>query len=273
MKPSSDITVFGGRGFVGSAFCKNKDNVTVKERDDYSRHSSQILYFISTVDNYNVLENPHIDIDTNLKVLMSVLSGCEKGDTFNFISSWFVYGDCKLPAKEKSHCDPKGFYSITKRAAEQLLISYCETFEINYRILRLANVVGRNDNKVSKRKNALQYLINELRENKPIQLYGGGNFTRDYTHVEDAVKAIDLVLQKGNLNTIYNIGNGVPLVFKDLIFTAAKLLNTSSKISTMEPTAFHKKIQVESFYMDNTKLKKLGYQPSWSTHDMIKSLL
>ena len=189
LKQLSDITVFGGRGFVGSNFCKNKENVVIKDRDDYTRHSNNIVYFISTVDNYNVYDNPHLDIDTNLKVLIDVLSDCKKGDTFNFISSWFVYGQTKLPVKETSQCDPKGFYSITKRAAEQLLISYCETFGINYRILRLANVVGRGDQKVSKKKNALQYLINEMREHRPIELYRGGEFTRDYIHVDDVSRA------------------------------------------------------------------------------------
>ena len=91
--------------------------------------------------------------------------------------------------------------------------------------------------------------------------------------MDDVSRAIDLVLEKGKLNTIYNIGNGVSLVFKDLIYLAKDLLNSTSVISTIEPTDFHKIVQVESFYMDNSKLKKLGYAPSWSTHDMVKSLL
>ena len=43
--------------------------------------------------------------------------------------------------QENALCDPKGFYSITKRTAEQLLISYCETFNIKYRIVRILCVV------------------------------------------------------------------------------------------------------------------------------------
>lgn len=172
------IQVFGGHGYIGSNFCAlgeyedlNKRYI-VNDRNDYTVHplATEIVYFISTVSNYNVLHDPQIDIDTNLKILMLVLDQCrnELGDrniTFNFISSWFVLGDTELPANEDSVCNPKGFYSITKRAAEQLLISYCETFNIKYRILRLANVVGgeRKDRKASKQKNALMYLLNEIK--------------------------------------------------------------------------------------------------------------
>jgi len=267
------INVFGGRGFVGSHFCAIRSDVIINERDDYDTKTKNIVYFISTVDNYNVLTDPQLDIHTNLNVLMKVLTSCKEGDTFNFISSWFVYGDTELPAKEDSYCDPKGFYSITKRTAEQLLISYCKTFKINYRILRLANVVGKGDTKASKQKNALQFLIEKIKNDEHIKLYDGGFFVRDYIHVRDAVKAINLVLDKGELNQIYNIGNGEPIVFKDLIDYTVKITESKSKIGTIEPTEFHKIIQVASMYMDNTKLKALGYQPKYDKYKIIESLI
>lgn len=270
---SNLLNVFGGKGFVGSAFCKAKHNIVINNRDDYEPKASNIVYFISTVDNYNVLENPLLDIETNLTTLMKVLSKCKPGDTFNFISSWFVYGKTDLPAREDSYCNPKGFYSITKRAAEQLLISYCETFKINYRILRLGNVVGKGDGKVSKRKNALQYLINEIKLNNPIGLYNNGEFLRDFIHVNDVVRAIDMVLERGDLNSIYNISNGDPMYFSDVINYVLKKTKSLSKVSNMEPPEFHKIIQVESMYMDSSKLFLLGYQPSMTKFQMIDTLL
>ena len=131
------IQVFGGKGFVGSAFVKTNPNMIVNERTNYkvSLDANEIVYFISTVTNYNVKTDPYVDIDTNLSTMIRVLEQCKhRGLTFNFISSWFVYGDTEMPAKETSYCNPTGFYSITKRCAEQLLISYCETFNIRYRI-------------------------------------------------------------------------------------------------------------------------------------------
>jgi nucleoside-diphosphate-sugar epimerase len=158
-----EVNVLGGNGFVGGRYCEMTPNVIKNDRDDFSVKSKNILYFISTVHNYNIFTDPYLDIDTNLITLIKVLENCKNKDvTFNFISSWFVYGNVDLPARENSYCDPKGFYSITKRTAEQLLISYCETFGIKYRILRLANILGESDKKVSKQKNALQFLINEI---------------------------------------------------------------------------------------------------------------
>ena len=136
--------------------------------------SKDVLYFISTVDNYNIFSDPFLDVETNLNVLIKTLEACREYSnetTFNFISSWFVYGKTdSLPASEDSYCNPKGFYSITKRAAEQLIISYCETYNIKYRILRLCNVCGETDLKVSKKKNALQHLINEVINDRDVNL-------------------------------------------------------------------------------------------------------
>ena len=79
-----------------------------------------------------------------------------------------------------------------------MLKSYCRTFDINYRILRLCNVYGDSDKGVSKKKNALQYLISQLQQNKDIDLYNDGMFYRDYMYVDDVCLANDqvYVLQK-----------------------------------------------------------------------------
>ena len=92
------IQVFGGFGFVGSEFVKQNPDCIVNERHDYTVKSNNILYLISTISNYNMLTNPYIDIDTNLTTLMRVLEQCKNRDvTFNFVSSWFVYGDVDGP--------------------------------------------------------------------------------------------------------------------------------------------------------------------------------
>ena len=171
---NNKISVYGGTGFVGGNFCKlfERDVIAIP-REQRTPESEQILYLISTIHNYNVFDNPHLDVDTNLRVLIETLEECKGRDVvFNFVSSWFVYGQTdELPATEDTNCNPKGFYSITKRAAEQMLISYCETFNIKYRIFRLCNVYGVNATKVSIKRNALQYLAGEVVNNRDINLY------------------------------------------------------------------------------------------------------
>ena len=108
-------------------------------KEKYVPESKNILYFISTVDNYNIFEDLTKDVKVNLELLCKVLENCKSEDiTFNFISSWFVYGKTKnLPVKESNICNPKGFYSITKKCAEDLLVSFCNTFNVKYRIINI----------------------------------------------------------------------------------------------------------------------------------------
>jgi nucleoside-diphosphate-sugar epimerase len=274
------IQVFGGSGFVGSEFTKQNPGCIVNARDDYSVKEKNILYMISTVTNYHVKTNPYIDIDTNLTTLMKVLEQiknnmlqAEDGYVFNFISSWFVYGETEMPAHEESNCYPNGFYSITKRCAEQLLISYCETFGIKYRILRLANVAGHGDKKASPQKNALQHMINELKAGRDVNVYDGGNLYRDYIHVSDVARAIKLIMETGEVNTTYNVGNGQPLLFKDMIEYAKELIGGEGKLVPIEIPQFHRTVQVRSMWMLSDKLKSLGYAPNYDMKAIIEDMI
>jgi nucleoside-diphosphate-sugar epimerase len=268
------ISVFGGTGFIGSEFCKKyADDVIVIDRDSVVPQSNKVLYLISTIDNYNVLTDPYIDINTNLIHLMRVLENCKNSDTeFIFISSWFVYGETELPANETSVCKPKGFYSITKYSAEMLLESFCKTFNIKYKIIRLGNVVGKTDSKISKKKNALQYLINELRNNNDIKLYHKGKFYRDFIHVNDVIDGIKFIMDNGNDQEIYNLASGKPIEFCDIIETAKEILNSSSKISNMDATDFHKIVQVKSMFLNTYKLRTLGWKPNYTIKDILNEL-
>ena len=274
------IQVFGGSGFVGSEFTKQNPGCIVNARDDYSVKEKNILYMISTVTNYHVKTNPYIDIDTNLTTLMKVLEQiknnmlqAEDGYVLNFISSWFVYGETEMPAHEESNCYPNGFYSITKRCAEQLLISYCETFGIKYRILRLANVAGHGDKKASPQKNALQHMINELKAGRDVNVYDGGNLYRDYIHVSDVARAIKLIMETGEVNTTYNVGNGQPLLFKDMIEYAKELIGGEGRLVPIEIPQFHRTVQVRSMWMLSNKLKSLGYTPNYNMKAIIEDMV
>ena len=146
-----------GSGFIGSHFLSlYKDNLKIS-REERKPLTKDILYLISTVHNYHIYDDMNLDVNTNLKVLCEVLENCKEKDiTINFISSWFVYGKSeKLPVKETDICFPSGFYSITKKCAEDLLISFCQTFKINYRIIRLCNVLGANDKGASRKKKCI----------------------------------------------------------------------------------------------------------------------
>lgn len=269
----NSISVFGGTGFIGSAYCNKYTSVVIPKHELNSK-SCEILYFISTVDNYNVLSNPTVDIETNLIHLMKVLDANKDNlKCINFISSWFVYGDTDLPANENSVCNPKGFYSITKKCAEDLLISYCKTNKIKYRIFRLSNVYGKNDLKVSNKKNALQFLINKIKQNEQIDLYYGGKFYRDYMSVEDVCRAINHLLLYGEVNSIYNIGSGDKIEFIEIINKIIQLTNSRSEIITVQPSEFHKIVQVKDMILDVSKLNHTNFSKGKSILENIVNLI
>ena len=269
------LTIFGGKGFVGSHYVDAYYDsaigniVSINARDDYEVHSKDVLYLISTVHSHSVPKDPQVYIDTNLTTLITVLENWRKREdskdgVFNFISSWFVYGKVNN-AKECDQCSPSGFYPITKRCAEQLLESYCKAYGLKYRILRLANVIGSGDKKVSPEKNALQHILNKIKNNEDVELHGGGRFFRDYMHVTDCVRAIELVIAKGQTNTIYNVGNGPTWSFRDIVLYIKNYVQSTSKITDTDTSVY-------DFQMNTEKLKALGYVPTlqgWKLYDYL----
>ena len=274
MSVSNKISLYGSSGFIGKNFTRMYDNCVSIERNSRKPLTNEILYFISTVDNYNVHDNITLDVETNLKVLCEVLDYCRSEDiTFNFISSWFVYGKISnLPVKEDFVCNPTGFYSITKYCAEQLIKSFAETYGMKYRILRLCNVVGKGDEKVSKKKNAITWMINELKLNNDVCLYDDGRHCRDVMHVTDVCRAIKLVIDKGEVNQTYNIGSGNPTTIRKIILLSKKYLQSQSEVHNIIPPDFHTNVQIKNFWMNTEKLQSLGFTPEVSLDDIIKDL-
>jgi len=267
------LSVYGATGFIGGTFCDLYPDEIVKiPREERKPLSKDIIYFISTTTNSHVFEDLHKDVDTNLTVLMDVLEHCkDENITFNFVSSAFVYGTDIIDAKEDDVCEPGGFYSITKRCAEQLLISYCKTFGVKYRILRIANVYG-DDKTVSAKKNVLKFLIGLMKEDKDLVLYDDGMQLRDYMHVSDICRAMKLVMEKGEINSIYNIVTGNPLPFKNIMEKARDFLGSKSKFNYVDYPEFNKIAQAYNYSVNGDKLKALGFKPQISFDEGLKSL-
>ena len=293
-----NLTVFGSSGYVGSEYRRFREALNVQgvtnfnERFDYSVATPSVLNFISTVHNYNVFDKPYLDVSTNLTLLIQLLEAWKEfvkdeditDGVFTQVSSWFVYGKLtdytdSINAKENIQCNPKGFYSITKYTSEQLLASYCETHNLKYQIVRLGNVIGGVDPKASAQKNALHHLVEKLKKNEPVEIYDDGMFFRDYIHVKDAVRAIELVRANGALNTIYNIGNGIPyrnnttFYFKDLMYYLKDKLGSQSEITFKPTPEFHKTVQIKSFAMNCDKLRDLGFKPEYTGEKLWDSLI
>jgi nucleoside-diphosphate-sugar epimerase len=266
------ISVFGSTGFIGSKWIDLYSDISYAEpRDSVNPKCKDIIYFRATNSNYNVFSDPTLDVKTNLVLLTETLKNLTSENNFILISSWFVYGKNNINLnKESDHCNPKGFYSITKYTQEQLVESYCKTNNIRYKILRLCNVVG-GDLGATSKKNAIEYLINQLKLNQDINVYKGDNY-RNYLHVEDVCRAIKLILDNSISEEIYNIGNKQSTKLIDIIYFCKNYLNSQSKLNFIDAPKFHEQVQSKDFHMDTNKLQNLGFQPKYSLEDILKIL-
>ena len=111
-----------------------------------------------------------------------------------------------------------------------------------------------------------------MKDDLDVDLYHGGEFIRDYLHVNDVCDAIKLVMNESSANDVINVGSGTPYRFIDLINLARKILNSGSKINKINPPEFHKIVQVKDMFLDVEKLKALGFQPKVSIDEGIKEL-
>jgi nucleoside-diphosphate-sugar epimerase len=277
---SDKISVAGGNGFIGSRFCGMFPYQIIKvERNQREPETNNILNFVSTTNNYAFREDILDDVNSNIVIMLEML---DKAKTkfgsdfiFNQISTWSVYGAVELPASETSECNPTGFYSITKRAAEQLLITFCEIYGARFRILRLCNIIGETAKEVTKEKNSLQYLINELKENRDITLYDNGNFLREFMYIDDACNAIQTCLRNSNYNynEIYNIGTGEKSVYGDLIEYCKQQLKSTSKINRVKHMIPQGTVQARDIYLNVNKLKALGFIPEYTVYDALDIIM
>jgi nucleoside-diphosphate-sugar epimerase len=254
------ISIFGSAGFIGSEFALLYENESIKiNSGDFEPKSNKILYLRSLTTNYS---EPEENVEINLTNLVKVLRNLKKNDLFVYAGSWFSYGVTGGRAhitKENEQGKVLGFYGASKLCAEQFVETYCKMNDIDFIILRLSNIIGIGDN-FSSKKNALQQLIQLLKENKPIEIYDSGLFYRSYLDVFECVRAIKFIIDNGERNQKYNVGpESTDWNFRWIIDYCQNKLNSKSIISPREPSDFHKIVQIPSFRLDTNKLKKIGF--------------
>ncbi len=225
-----------------------------------------VYHCASTVDNYNVLTDPYIDVKTNLEGTISLLEICKKLEhkpKIIFPSTFFVYGNeydkTKKPINEESKTDPLAIYPATKLCAESIIKLYSRLYDIPYLICRLTNVYGEEEYYDNKKKGALNYLIMQVLIGKPLSIYKGGDFYRDYIYVDDVVRALRFLEDK--TNDTYLIGYGQSVLFKDIIDYVDKASSGISEIKEIEVPNFHKVVGTTNFVADITKIRSLGWNP------------
>ncbi|MEK7203292.1 MAG: NAD-dependent epimerase/dehydratase family protein, partial [Patescibacteria group bacterium] len=143
-------------------------------------------------------------------------SGLNKVKKVIFISTGgALYGECLKPAKEQTLIQPISPYAIHKYAAERYLELCYALYNLNYVVLRLANVYGPRQYSGGEC-GVIGIFIHNIINNKPIALYGDGAQTRDFVYVSDVVSAC-LKAMAVKDRGVFNIGNGKEISILEII--------------------------------------------------------
>ena len=188
-----------------------------------------------------------------------------EGKRFYHISTDEVYGSLGETGlfTEKNSYDPNSPYSASKASSDHFVRAYGETYDLPYIISNCSNNYGPNHFP----EKLIPLFINNIIQEKPLPVYGDGNFTRDWLYVKDHAIAIDLAFHKGKEQSTYNIGGYNEWKNIDLVLLLCKLMDerlnrpsgTSRKLITYVKDRPGHDLR---YAIDASKItKELGWKP------------
>ena len=189
------------------------------------------------------------------------------GQRFYHISTDEVYGALRSDGTyftESTKYDPHSPYSASKASSDHFVRAYHDTYGMPTIVTNCSNNYG----PYQFPEKLIPLFINNIRQGKPLPVYGKGENVRDWLYVEDHARAIDLIFHKGKIADTYNIGGfnewkNIDLI-KVIIKTVDRLLGNAEGISEHLITYVTDRAGHDLRYaFDSTKLKKeLGWKPS-----------
>ena len=190
---------------------------------------------------------------------------------FVFSSSAAVYGDePTLPKTEESTIRPLTPYAIDKFASEKMAMIYYNLYDIPASATRFFNVYGPNQNPNSPYSGFISILVNRLRENTELTIFGDGEQSRDFVYIEDVIQALLLIATSNqSLGEVYNVGTGIKNTINDLTKFAQKF--TDKELSIKYDAA--RQGDIKDSLSDVSKLESIGYKPNFDLADGMKKYL
>jgi dTDP-glucose 4,6-dehydratase len=176
---------------------------------------------------------------------------------FLHVSTDEVYGSIpKGYSKEGDLLEPNSPYAASKAASDLLVRSYFVTHKAPVVTTRASNNYG----PYQYPEKALPLMITNFMEDKPFPQYGDGRQVRDWLHVVDHARAILLVLEKGVLGDVYNIGGSYTCENRELISRVLKLMGKNASLVTRVDD---RKGHDRRYALDCSKLKRLGFKHAY----------
>lgn len=256
--------VLGGNGFIGSyivdslidlghkvrVFDRFEDRKTLfipnKNIEIYSKNFlnrsdiadsllgiDYVFHFISTTTPATAENDPLIDINTNIAMSVALFEECKKANIKKIVfasTGGAIYGDSSAPNREEDSVKPISPYAIGKLTIENYLRYYNEKYGMDYLIVRISNPYGPRQ-PFYRNQGVIPIFLENIYNNKDINIYGDGNMKRDYIYVEDVASAITKIFNKKSKYKIYNIGSGKATSINELVDSMKKVTDKDININ------------------------------------------
>ncbi|MBQ7039694.1 MAG: dTDP-glucose 4,6-dehydratase [Clostridia bacterium] len=209
------------------------------------------------------IENPELFLKTNILGTQVMLDACVKYgiERYHQVSTDEVYGDLPLDRPdlkftEETPIHTSSPYSASKASADLLVFAYGRTYGLPVTVSRCSNNYG----PFQFPEKLIPLMIINALSDKALPVYGTGRNVRDWLYVEDHCRAIDMILHKGKVGEVYNIGGNCEMANIDIVKTIlSKLKKPESLIKFVQDRKGHDM----RYAIDPTKIgTELGFEPA-----------
>ncbi|MCP9278401.1 dTDP-glucose 4,6-dehydratase [Bacillus wiedmannii] len=214
------------------------------------------------------IENPIPFYDTNVIGTVTLLELVKKYPHIKLvqISTDEVYGSLGKTGRftEETPLAPNSPYSSSKASADMIALSYYKTYQLPVIVTRCSNNYG----PYQYPEKLIPLMVTNALEGKNLPLYGDGLNVRDWLHVTDHCSAIDVVLHKGRIGEVYNIGGNNEKTNVDVVEQIISLLGkTKEDIAYVTDRLGHDR----RYAIDAQKMKnELGWEPQYTFEQGLK---
>jgi UDP-glucose 4-epimerase len=303
------ILITGGAGFIGSYLCEKytKEGNTVLCLDNFlsgnllnvrhllihqnfklikgdildfnlleriSREVDVIIHLAAQIHVDRSYVEPRLTFEINVMGTQNVLEVARIFDVKQVVhaSTSEVYGSAQyVPIDEKHPLDAPHPYGASKIAADRMCHAYVVTYGMNVSIPRFFNIFGPRQRDIGYGGVVSIFTRRVLNGMHPV-IYGDGKQTRDYTYIDDAVRAFDLILNNGARLDPTNIGTGKEVSIIDL---ANLIIELCGKKTTIKPIHVEPRIgEVKKLIADTTKAREiLKWKPKYELKEGLKTFI
>ena len=220
------------------------------------------------------IENPEIFLQTNIIGTSVLLDACIKYGNIRFhqVSTDEVYGDLPLDRPdlfftEETPLHTSSPYSASKASADLLVQAYQRTFSLPTTISRCSNNYG----PYHFPEKLIPLMIVKALANEKMPVYGSGENVRDWLYVKDHCKAVDMIIRKGKIGEVYNVGGNNE---KTNIEVVKLILDELGKSKDLIIYVEDRKGHDQRYAIDPSKIKRdLGWFPETKFEDGIKNTI